>query len=235
MAAQSPEIVETLDVTLTDIAAARFYNDWIYSRARPFLGRRTLDVGAGLGTFATRAAADGVDVVALEPEEELADRLERTVADDPNVQVLRATVEQLREGEPFDSAMCFNVLEHLSDDERALRALHGTLKTGGVLLVLVPSHPALYGPYDASVGHVRRYTARTLRARLESAGFEIVTLRRVNPVGAIGWFIRVRLLRQSEWPSRSFRLFDRLTPLLRPLDRLRLPLGLSLWAVARRG
>jgi SAM-dependent methyltransferase len=231
---QSPEVVETLDVTLTDIAAARHYNDWIYSRARPFLGGRTLDVGAGLGTFATRASADGVEVVALEPEAELADRLERIVAGDPNVRVLRAAVEELHEGESFDSAMCFNVLEHLPDDVPALRALHDNLRPGGSLLVLVPSHPSLYGPYDASVGHVRRYTARALRTRLDDAGFEIVTLRRVNPIGAIGWFVRVRLLRQSEWPSRSFRLFDRLTPVLRPLDRVPLPLGLSLWAVARR-
>ncbi len=232
--AQSPEVVETLDVTLTDIASAHHYNDWIYSRARPFLGRRTLDVGAGLGTFTTRASADGVHVVALEPEVELADRLEGTVAGDPSVSVLRTTVEQLPESQPFDSAMCFNVLEHLPDDEPALRALHGSLRPGGVLLVLVPSHPSLYGPYDASVGHMRRYTADGLRMRLDDAGFEIVTLRRVNPVGAIGWFVRVRLLRQSEWPSRSFRLFDRLIPVLRPLDRVPLPLGLSLWAVARR-
>jgi hypothetical protein len=56
----------------------------------------------------------------------------------------------------------------------------------------------------------------------------------VNPVGALAWFARMRLLRQRGWPSTTFRVFDRLVPVLRPLDAFRVPFGLSLWAVARR-
>jgi hypothetical protein len=81
---------------------------------------------------------------------------------------------------------------------------------------------------------VRRYSKAPLRERLVKAGFEIETLRHVNPVGALGWLARVALRSDPEWPSGSFAVFDRLVPVLRPLDRLRLPFGLSLWAVARR-
>ena len=70
--------------------------------------------------------------------------------------------------------------------------------------------------------------------RLVEAGFEIETLRHVNPVGALGWLVRVRLRTSGEWPAGSFSLFDRAVPILRRLDALRLPFGLSLWAVARR-
>ena len=49
-----------------------------------------------------------------------------------------------------------------------------------------------------------------------------------------GWFVTSRVLRTRQVPSGPLRLFDRLVPVLRALDELRLPFGLSLWTVARR-
>ena len=96
------------------------------------------------------------------------------------------------------------------------------------------THPSLAAPFDRAVGHERRYRRGALARSLRDAGFDIDELRFVNPIGALGWFARMRLLRQRDWPSTTFHVFDRLVPLLRPLDALRLPFGLSLWAVARR-
>jgi hypothetical protein len=42
-----------------------------------------------------------------------------------------------------------------------------------------------------------------------------------------------RLLRRKDVPAGPLRVFDFAVPLLRWLDRIRLPFGLSLWAVAR--
>jgi hypothetical protein len=98
----------------------------------------------------------------------------------------------------------------------------------------VPAHPAAYGEIDVVLGHERRYGRRDLAAKLADAGLEVVRLRHVNPVGALGWFATSRLLRASQVPSRPLRAFDRLVPLLRAIDRVPVPFGLSLWAVARR-
>ena len=100
--------------------------------------------------------------------------------------------------------------------------------------MLVPAHQLLYGGFDHAAGHVRRYDREPLRALLATAGFELDEVRYVNPVGALGWLARIRLSRGDDWPTTSFRTFDRLVPVLKHLDRLRLPFGLSLWAVARR-
>ena len=72
-----------------------------------------------------------------------------------------------------------------------------------------------------------------IRDHIAGLGFELVDLRHVNPVGAVGWAISSRLLRRSEIPAGPLALYDRLVPLFKALDRLRLPFGLSLWAVAR--
>jgi hypothetical protein len=57
-------------------------------------------------------------------------------------------------------------------------------------------------------------------------------VRYVNPLGALGWFVSARVLRRTYVPTGPLRLYDRLVPTLRLLDRLRLPLGLSVWARA---
>lgn len=223
----------TLERALSDVARARAYNDWLFERARPHIGRRVLDAGAGLGTFTSLAAATGADVVAVEPVGAFADHLRRRFASEPRVEVVQGEAVDAPAG-PFDSVLCLNVLEHVADDTATLHAFHERLAVGGRLLLLVPAHPRLYGAYDRAAGHERRYSKRVLRARLAAAGFAVETLRHVNPVGALGWLVRVTFAREGDWPSTSFALFDRLVPALRPVDRLPLPFGLSLWAVARR-
>jgi SAM-dependent methyltransferase len=223
---------DVLDPVLHDIAEARHYNAWIFERARPHLGSRVLDAGAGIGTFTALAADTGAHVTAADPE--FADTLRRRFNGDPRVDVVDAAVESLDGTGEFDSILCFNVLEHVEADELALRKFHALLRPGGRLLLLVPAHGFLFGAYDRAAGHVRRYDATPLRRLLERTGFLVDELRHVNPAGGVGWLVRVRLRPGDQWPSSSFRTFDRLVPLLRPLDRLRLPFGLSLWAVCRR-
>jgi SAM-dependent methyltransferase len=233
-ALQPADVVQNLDEALADIAQARSYNDWLFDRARPQLGQRVLDFGAGVGTFTQLAADTGARVVAVEPEPEFAKFLRERFGADGRVQVIQGTIDDVGLHR-FESVICFNVLEHVQDDAAALGTVARLLAPHGRLFLLVPAHPTLYGGFDRGAGHYRRYSSRALRSLLITSGFDIETLRHVNPVGAIGWFLRVRLRSSSEWPSGSFAAFDRLVPLLRPLDRLPFPFGLSLWAVARRG
>ncbi len=230
---QPTDVVETLDRALGDIAQARCYNEWLFDRARPFLGARVVDVGAGVGTFTALAAEAGADVIAVEPVPEFAAVLRERFEGADRVEVVQGTVSALGH-RTLDSIVCLNVLEHIEDDATTLRQFVELLMPGGRLLLLVPAHPRLYGGYDRAAGHVRRYSKQLLRERLGQAGFEIETLRHVNPVGALGRLVRVGLRSSEEWPSCSFAAFDRAVPVLRHLDVLQLPFGLSLWTVARR-
>jgi SAM-dependent methyltransferase len=224
-----------LDSVLDEIEAGGNYTAWILERARPYLRGRILDAGAGTGTFTALLLGEADEVVALEPEPRFAALLRGRFADEPSVRVVEGDAQRPPDGlGTFDAVICFNVLEHVRDDDAALHALHALTAADGALLLLVPAHPSLAAPFDRAVGHERRYRRRELGEALRAAGFAVDELRYVNPVGALGWGLRMRLLRQREWPVRSFQAFDRLVPVLRPLDRLRLPFGLSVWAVARK-
>jgi SAM-dependent methyltransferase len=230
-------IVQSLAEPLEVTAAAPNYNAWLFDRARPYLGRRVLDAGAGLGTFTELLDASGHEVVALEPDSAFAQRLRERFADRPNVTVVEGVAEDTAGelGADFDSVFCFNVLEHVADDELALRALRQRLVPGGRLLLLIPAHELLRGQTDRSIGHRRRYAKAQVRALLRRAGYDVEILRHVNPVGALGWLLWFRLRRPSgPWPVWPYRMFDRLVPVLRPLERVPFPIGLSLWAVGRR-
>ena len=228
---------EGQDATLQRMAEADHYNRWLVDRSRPYLGSRVLDLGAGIGTFTAMMSELADSIVALEPDPTFWPVLERRFGANPAVEVLHLDAAGLAEGrvgQGFDSVVCFNVLEHIPDDRSTLVAMHDALRPGGVLLLLVPAHPALYGGIDRAVAHVRRYSRKPLGSLLREAGFEVSSMRHVNPVGAAGWLVTSRLVRRTDIPRGPLSLYDRLVPLLRALDRIDLRVGLSLWAVARR-
>ena len=183
------------------------------------------------GFFADRDLVVGLEVVP-----EYVDVARSRYRDRPNVVVLNHdlthSVAELHRYR-FDSAVSVNVFEHISDDLRAMRAACEVLQPGGTLNLFVPNHPVLHGPFDQAIGHHRRYAKAELRRKLERAGFRVEVLRRTNPLGAFGWFVNVKILRQRK--LRGVRSYDRLVPLLSRLDRIgEPPIGLSLIAVGRK-
>jgi SAM-dependent methyltransferase len=70
----------------------------------------------------------------------------------------------------FDLAVALDVLEHVEDDEAALRQLARVLVPGGRLLVTVPQYGWLWGEHDVLSHHHRRYTRARLLARAARAG-----------------------------------------------------------------
>jgi SAM-dependent methyltransferase len=222
--------------TLRRMEEADNYNRWLVERGTHLIGTRVLDAGAGIGTFSEQIA-DGRHVVALEPDPAFLPGLRRRFLGRPNVVVVASAIEEFeREPSPelFDTILCFNVLEHIADDEGTLQRFCRLLKPGGTLLLLVPAHPVAYGKVDSVLGHERRYGKPALAAKLTEAGLEVTKLRHVNPLGLLGWLVTSRVLGASQLPSGALRLFDRHVPILRLLDCLHIPFGLSLWAVARR-
>jgi SAM-dependent methyltransferase len=212
------------------MAHAVAYNSWLLERAQPWLHGRVLDVGAGIGTHTLRIRELADEVVAVEPDAALAALLRLRA---PGVTVVEGDAAAV--DRPFDAIVCFNVLEHIRDDVAALARFGELLAPAGALLLLVPAHPALYGTLDRTFGHERRYRRSELESKLSSVGLRPEVLRHVNAIGAAGWLVQSRVLRRPHLPHIGLSLYDRVVPIIRTLDRIPLPLGLSLWAVARKG
>jgi SAM-dependent methyltransferase len=73
-----------------------------------------------------------------------------------------------------DAIGAFDVIEHIPEDEAVLAGIASALKPGGGLLITVPQHPWLWSHVDQVAHHVRRYTSKELREKVERAGFRVV-------------------------------------------------------------
>jgi SAM-dependent methyltransferase len=209
-------------------------NQWIYSRFAADLGQRVLEVGSGTGNL-THHLVDRELVIATELEESHLSRLRERFSERPNVRVQQLNLES--PGSHFselrlDSILSVNVLEHIKDDNGALRWIRAQLVPGGKLCIYVPALPALYGSLDEALGHYRRYQRAELISKLEAAGFRVLWCRGMNVAGIPGWFLSGRVLKRRQLSARQVRLYDRLVPLFRLEDHLPLPIAMNLTACA---
>jgi SAM-dependent methyltransferase len=223
--------------TLDRISKLDAMNGWIVDMIRPYLGRRILEVGCGIGNL-TGAFLGGELLVSVDIREEyvLAVREKfggrNTHFNSVKLDIAADPVDDLLAYD-FDTVICLNVLEHIEDDVEALRKMFRVLRPGGRLLLLVPALRALYGSLDVYVEHYRRYERRELVSKLGQAGFPVERMVFMHLVGALGWWFNSKVLKARILPEKQIGLYDRLVPLFRwTEERLRPPAGLSLVAVA---
>ena len=87
------------------------------------------------------------------------------------------------------------------------------LMPGGVIVLIVPALPALYGPIDRNLGHYRRYSRASLSAVAHEAGLRIRKMHYMNCVGLFGWWTNAHLFRREA--QSEFQIL-RVRPLYRP-------------------
>jgi glycosyltransferase involved in cell wall biosynthesis len=226
--------------TLDSIAPLMKYHRFLWSTVHDAAGERVVEIGSGIGNI-TQFLLGKQQVWATDVGQEYLRRLHARFRERPNVEVVRLDLmEPLGPGNAAelkgkaDTAVAFNVVEHIEDDLRALLTIRDTLQPGGRLLLLVPAHPFAYGALDRELEHFRRYTRDGLEGLVRKAGYEVESTSRLNALGLIGWWFNGRILRRRHVPGLQAKLNNFLVPLLRLERALGVPFGLSLVVVARR-
>ena len=206
---------------------------------RPHLRGRVLEVGAGIGaTAAMLAGADETEWVCLEPDSRLADRLQERVNAGELPRVCRVqvgTTAELSEAAAFDTVLYVDVLEHIEDDAAELLRAADLLAPRGRLVVLAPAHQALFSPFDAAIGHHRRYDRQSLQAAAPAAVREEQILY-LDAAGLLLSGANRMLLRQSMPTARQVMFWDRrVIPVSRIVDPIAgFRLGKTIVGVWRR-
>lgn len=212
----------------------RNYRRYQYDLIAPRCGAEVLEVGAGTGDFSSQFS-ERRRLVLTDVDPDAVDTMARRFADRPEVAARRLdvaglTVERAERlaGElgPVDTVLAINVVEHLEDDVQALRALSGLLRPGGNLVLWVPGYMRLYGDFDRSVGHLRRYTPETLAAAARNAGLNVNESRPVNLLGGLAWWAAVSKGGVGSPNPTLVKVYDAaVIPVTRALDKLPIPFG----------
>lgn len=206
---------------------------------------RVLDLGCGTGHLTLELLQDGYDVTAADISEKLIDfvmtttkemgyRLDTRVAD---VVDLRSFGQKT-----FDAIVCLDMLEHVNEDELALKNINSIISRGGLFICSVPALKSLYGKRDKEIGHFRRYNIDELTSKMNSSGFNIEIIRYWNFLGVIPVAFSEKILHKKVYEKTRYSksIVNRsLNAILMNWfyhieNRARLPIGLTLVIVAKK-
>jgi SAM-dependent methyltransferase len=142
---------------------------------------RMLDVGCGPGAFLDGMREHGWEVEGIEP----GIRPATYASEELGLQVRNTTLEDADlEPASFDLVTMWNVLEHLSDPQRALRRIREALRPDGLLVFAIPSVMSydllVFGKYWAGYDlprHLFIFPPATLERMVEAARLDVVGRR----------------------------------------------------------
>jgi SAM-dependent methyltransferase/putative flippase GtrA len=207
---------------------------------------RILEIGCGTGYVLRGLASEGsYELTGIEPN--LAG-LRHARARAPSVEFVQLDARELPYEAAFDAVGAFDVIEHITEDERVLASVHRALKPGGVLIVTVPQHKWLWSWTDEQARHKRRYGRRELIDKIRAAGFQILhTTSFVTALLPVLYMSRFAVKHERSTPSEidlsEFEISHTANAVCGAMMRidealiragLSLPLGCSLLAVARK-
>ena len=221
--------------------AADNYNRWVADQFLPYVGKRVLEVGCGIGNL-SQFWIDREAFLGIDTEPACIAKFQERFADRPQVQALRDHVGA--EGwisrwsaHRCDTVVAVNVLEHIRDDLEALRGWRAIVKAGGGghIGIFVPAFEFAFSAFDKRYGHYRRYTKETLRDKLLDAGLDIQVLRYFNMPGLLAWWTTFVLLAREKAGGGQVGLYDKVVvPLARRIEaRLTPPFGNSVVAICK--
>jgi SAM-dependent methyltransferase len=148
----------------------------------------------------------------------------------------------------FDFVIASDVLEHFSDENKALSEWSRILKKEGKLIIFVPAFQFLWSDHDEVNHHYRRYSKSRLAETLRKNGFNIERVSYWN----FSLFLPVTLLRHTQrlfhWNRKKIQgELHRVNPFINRileyilrienqflLHRVTFPFGLSVFAIARK-
>lgn len=193
-------------------------------------GDTILDIGCGNARDIISILRASATVVGVDLSQGMIDQARQDLASagyhDVRLEVGDAT--RLRfPAESFESILCSEVIEHISNTDQAVSEMHRVLKPGGRLIISTPNRRSWYG-FDRYVlwsRILRRKwnhpfdnwrTMRELSSLLERHGFEMVSQRTVCYLpGFLLTYFLPRVLQEAvvQCVRKGERLASRLAPL----------------------
>jgi SAM-dependent methyltransferase len=131
---------------------------------------RILEIGCGNGSVLSFLKNNGLNIEGGDIFLEGLRFCRQRAGDVPLYQI---DITALPFKDDFGIICLFDILEHIDDDEKALREVNRALKPGGQILITVPAHQFLWRRADKVAAHKRRYSRKEIIAKLERNGFTI--------------------------------------------------------------
>jgi len=182
------------------------YHQWILLKFMPFIHGNILEIGTGKGYYKKSIHTSGY-FVSIDNEENI---IKHTKELDPDGLYYfadisdKSTLNVIKQSS-FQTILCFNVLEHIEEDEKALGNMLYLLEENGYLIIFVPAFRTLYSSKDKLAGHLRRYIKKSLKMKLKKFNnADIIKLEYFNPIGGVGSLVN-KFINHRSLNNKSIR------------------------------
>lgn len=221
------EIDQEGSETLSVIANADKLNSWFYQTINPFCSGKILEIGSGIGNISQFFIQNKQDIILSDLRANYLETLTNRFPDfdqnnfcmldlvDPDFDEKHKDKFNL-----YDAIFAMNVVEHILDDQQAIKNCHKLLKKGGRLVILVPAYQSLYNRFDKELEHYRRYNQKSLNNLFINADFKIVHEQYFNAAGILGWYVSGRLLKNKLIPEGQMKLYNSFVPIFKIIDKI---------------
>jgi len=204
------------------------YSAWMYHIYMDYVGTRVFDVGAGMGRMAEYYIDSVKKVVATDIFQNQVDFMNQKFKNYPYfhadlVNILEDDLTKYKGR--FDTVICINVLEHLSDDYKAVENMKMLLISGGKIIILVPAFQKLYCYMDKNVSHYRRYDSGRLEDIAEKNELHIIQHCYFNRLGIIPYWLKgrgknnIKESFSSSLNQSSGRIYNIASVILEPIEK----------------
>lgn len=149
--------------------------DWLPSS---LANKEVLVIGTGSGELTAKLSLMGAKVLAIDVMEEFINLTEKTCKEyKTNVELQVSTIEDFKSEKKFDYVFATDVLEHIENDNNAVKKIKTLMGPESYVFITVPSLSWLFGIHDEKLGHYRRYEKNNLYRLFKSNGFENIKIR----------------------------------------------------------
>jgi len=177
-----------------------------YYEASTIISGKVLEIGTGSGY--------GVEIISgIASEFVTVDKFDTKIdfSKYPNVKFVQQNVPPLDfEANSFDSAITFQVVEHIKDDHAFIREIHRVLKPGGKLVITTPNSKM---SITRNPWHIREYTVQQFKnllskyfSKVESKGVygnEKSDMYYENNKKSVQKILRWDVLQMNRWLPRQ--------------------------------
>ena len=186
------------------------FQKYIHFLTKKFLKNKTLEVGAGLGSFTRNYFKEINDVSITEIDQNNFNILKEKFKNE-QINIFSEKIQQING--KFESIIYLNVLEHIESDLEEIDDALSKLSKGGYLIIVVPAHQKLFTNFDKEIGHFRRYDKKFFKRNYKNASIEKLVY--VDAMGYFLYFLNKVIFSKETYPSSlKVQIWDKIfTPI----------------------
>ena len=134
------------------------------------------EIGCGVGILSSKLGRKGFEVDAFDLDKD-AINLAKKYNKNENVHFFSENVLSLDAKKKYDMVSAVEVIEHIKNDESAIKNAASMLNKSGFFLLTVPVNEKYRTEFDNRSGHIRRHSENDLIHKLKKQNFKILKIR----------------------------------------------------------